>query len=310
MKRAFRVNAASSPLLVPPTLLVVLALAFPSSSSARQLRCAHPAISAAIQPPAIVGIPFKPFGGTFWCLEADDELTEATIAWGDGTLTPGQVSYSKAEAGSVLEGLSFVPVTLKVGYIDGSHAYTHPQIARITFDATDEPGGEALSVPGEGVVVPRDAARGVARRVSLGTFRRVLGHVQVPTGIYISHELQARIDWGEGRTSAGTVVQQARGGSATATFAIHGQHRWLRPGDYTVRVAVSDALGPQHYVIHDQVIVLDTAARAARSTPQTTPRPGPNARGGHRCRGTGIPSNFARAGHLLVCLHSRRAATS
>jgi hypothetical protein len=242
-------------LMVLATSPMVGGLAAPASGSANQLECAHPEIEAAIQTPAVVGIPWRPFRGTFWCLETGDELSDATINWGDGSVSPGSVSYSEPEASTVIAGTSIEPVMVKTGYIGGSHVYTRAPREGLSFTATDLPGGMVLTAHRFAPVLSRDIVHGAPLHIAGRVWNGVVAEVWVPGVEYYSHVLSARIYWGDGRSSPGRVGEPTLGRrNSPVRYRILGYHRWRQRGAHAIRVVVSDKLGPQHYVVRDHVV--------------------------------------------------------
>ncbi len=193
----------SAPLVLAILVLIVVGLAVPAAGSAKQLECPHPEIAAALPAPAVVGIPWQAPAATFWCLEAGDQLANATISWGDGIVSAGDVSYSKPELSTVIDGAVIEPVMVKTGLIVGSHVYARVLrggLARITLAATDLPGGTVLTSYADAFVLPRDLARPVSLHISGDEVDGPVAHVRVAYDGYTPYyRLSARIEWGDGQ---------------------------------------------------------------------------------------------------------------
>jgi hypothetical protein len=99
----------SASLVLAILALILVGLAVPAAGSAKQLECPHPAIAAAPPVPAVVGIPWRAPAAIFWCLEPGDQLADATISWGDGSVSAGGVSYSQTERSTVIDGAVLAP---------------------------------------------------------------------------------------------------------------------------------------------------------------------------------------------------------
>jgi hypothetical protein len=240
--------------------LIVVGLAVPAAGSAKQLECPHPEIAAALPTPAVVGIPWRAPDATFWCLEAGDQLADATISWGDGTVSAGGLSYSKPERSTVIDGAVREPVMVKNAQIGGTHVYARvPRggLARMTLAATDLPAGTVLTSYADAFVLPRDLARPVAQHISGDEVDGPVAHVRVAYDAYTPYyRLSASIEWGDGQRSPGTVVEASRRiDTRTQLFTIRGHHRWHREGAHTVTVVISDEIGPQHLVVRDHILM-------------------------------------------------------
>jgi hypothetical protein len=148
-------------------------------------------------------------------------------------------------------------VTVKTGLIGGSHVYARvPRggLATITLAATDLPGGMVLTSYAGALVLPRDLARPVALRTSGDVLAGAIAHVRVPDYEY-AHRLRARIEWGDGQRSIGTVVEPHKIDAGTRLYTIWGRHRWGHAGVHTITVLITDEIGPQHLVIRDRVLL-------------------------------------------------------
>ena len=260
--------------------LIVVGLAVPAAGSAKQLECTHPEFALAVPTPAVVGIPWRAPAAIFWCLEPGDQLADAMINWGDGTVSAGAVSYSKPERSRPLHGAVREPVMVKTAQIGGAHVYTRvPRggAATITFAATDLPAGTVLTSYANAPVLPRDLARPVTLHISGDEVDGPVAHVRVAYDAYTpDHRLSARIDWGDGRRSPGTVVEPSRRiDTGTQLFTVRGRHRWRREGAHTITVIITDEVGPQHLVVRDHVPCSYTRPESARRSRQLVELFGP-----------------------------------
>jgi hypothetical protein len=269
-RHVMRVSGAArsgrpAPRVLAILALIVAGLALPAAGSAKQLECPHPEIAAALPTPAVVGIPWQVPAATFWCLEAGDQLANAMINWGDGTGSAGDVSYSKPEHSTVIVGTAMnwmvEPVMVKTGLIGGSHVYARVPRggASITLAATDLPGGMVLTSHAGALVLPRDLARPVSLHISGNEVDGHVANVRVAyDALMPDYRLRARIEWGDGQHSVGTVVESSRKiGAGTRLYTIRGRHHWRRDGANTITVLITDEVGPQHLVVRDHVLLPD-----------------------------------------------------
>jgi uncharacterized repeat protein (TIGR01451 family) len=145
----------------------------------------------------------------------------ATIDWGDGTTSAGTVAQTPS-------GLFAVT---------GAHAYASLGSFPIVVTLSDNPPGTATAVakltanvsPGDeliGVVEPVTPFEGTTFSGAIAEFRDGLS--LTPASAF-----QARIDWGDGATTAGTIT--GSGGS----FAVSGAHVYVEEGMFPVAVTFS-----------------------------------------------------------------------
>jgi hypothetical protein len=249
----------SASLVLAILALIVIGLAVPAAGSAKQLECNHPAITPTMPTPTVVGIPWRTPEAIFWCLEPGDQLANITINWGDGTVSAGDVSYSKPERSTVIDGAVLEPVMVKNAQIGGTHVYARVprgRRARITLSATDLPEDTVLTSYAGAFVLPRDLACPAALRISGNEVDGPVAHVRVAYDGYRPYRLTTRIDWGDGQRSPGTVVESARRiDTKTQLFTVRGRHRWRREGAHTITVVITDKIGPQHLVVRDHVLL-------------------------------------------------------
>jgi len=149
----------------------------------------------------------------------------ATIEWGDGTTSAGAV----------------VSLDSNLDSVTGDHTYTRAGSYATSITITDK-AGRATTVAGQAVVadesitgqgVPIAALRGVGigqpDPVTVATF---IDSVEDPSGANYS----ATIDWGDGTTSAGTILP-------AGPIDVTGDHRYAADGSYLVKVTLTSVAG-------------------------------------------------------------------
>jgi hypothetical protein len=191
----------------------------------------HTATGTAIA--AVEGGTFNGAVGTF--VDVDESAAAAAgntaqIAWGDGTMTMGQVTP--------LGGGQYA--------VSGRHAYAAAgdyQLGFTVFEAGSaanattgtssvhvaDAGLSMLSVSGPAAVLSGQAINGFA------VARFSDGDPFAGAGDFV-----AQINWGDGGVSGGAVVANGDG-----TFSVVGSHTYGSPGTRTVTVTVSDRAGSQ-----------------------------------------------------------------
>jgi hypothetical protein len=128
------------------------------------------------------------------CLPVSDTISSATIDWGDGTSSPGSVTYDVNSDGQD-----------KQAWIDGTHTYLRarcprpapcPGAYRITATAIDDQTGARYTITNLAPVAPAPSiASGVTIHAVRGpVFRGVIANLQA-VGIRFAHELSARVRW-------------------------------------------------------------------------------------------------------------------
>jgi len=150
----------------------------------------------------------------------------ATIAWGDGTSSPGAIN----EFGGTFT-------------VSGSHSYAsagtesvavtvaHENAATATATSTAIASGTSTqSLSGVGVAVNGFEFSPLSG-VAVATF--TLSGASVPAGPGPSMQFSATIDWGDGATSAGSVAL------AGGTYTVSGSHTYADERVYPVSVAIS-----------------------------------------------------------------------
>jgi hypothetical protein len=235
----------------------------PGGALSAKLACVHPMVKGLPQRPAIVGVPWRWRGSTFWCLEASDRLANAAVSWGDGSSSPASVIYSEPSWTRLVkpqspQGQAFV----ESAYIYGSHVYERPnQLAQITASATDEPSGTPLISRDTARVFSKDSGRPTAARARLGRgFHANVARVLAPSILASPDGLSATIIWGDGARLEGLVTPpvnaSAPGVHAYTVSASSGHAPWRHVGIHHISVVVTDSVGPQKLVIHTRVLVI------------------------------------------------------
>lgn len=160
---------------------------------------------------------------------------QATINWGDGSVSPGMVSFA---AGKFT--------------VSGTHTYAEEgtQTATVTVTDTDSPTASANSIakiadaPLTGTSAAITATLDALFSGTLGSFTDANPHASLS-------DFTATVDWGDGTVSAGTISA-----GLGQTFSIAGGHTYLTAGAMQVTVTVKDVGGSQA-VITDSASVID-----------------------------------------------------
>ncbi|HEX4794584.1 MAG TPA: hypothetical protein VH370_12365 [Humisphaera sp.] len=173
----------------------------------------------------------------------------ASIDWGDGTTTAGTITGS---AGNYT--------------VSGTHPYADEGSFTVTttfFENNDS--GFSISVSGTATITEADSFSNGAITLAPGAVGVPLTDAQVATfsdagyPTNAASDFAATINWGDGATTAGTVV--ALGGG---NFGVHGTHTYNKEGVYPVSVNVADdAPGTATITINDNVAVADAALTAS-----------------------------------------------
>ena len=149
----------------------------------------------------------------------------ANIAWGDGTHSTGAVDVASDGQYEVLVNKTYprfgtYPFSLTIQDLTTGKTATVSGAATVT----DAPLSSAFTAP----------STTVGTRTISGTIATVTdGNAQGSAA-----DLSATIDWGDGSTTAGTIVPQSAG-----KYAVVGSKTYATSGSYTVKVAISSLGG-------------------------------------------------------------------
>jgi uncharacterized protein (TIGR03118 family) len=165
----------------------------------------------------------------------------ASIAWGDGTMTAGTVSFA---AGKFT--------------VTGTHAYAEEGSDTVTVTVTDTDAPTAsVSSTAKVADAPLSASSiGVAATLD-GLFNGELATFVDGNPNPDLSDFSATVDWGDGTVTSG-VVSNVLG----ATFAVAGSHTYATVGNKSVTVTINDAGGSKS-VVTDTAVVTDIDALGA-----------------------------------------------
>jgi len=155
----------------------------------------------------------------------------ATVDWGDGTV----------------EGAPIEPITPTFRQIRGDHTWAEEgqYVVDITLTVRG-PGNVLLDKETiSGVATVSDAPLFASEGLEIDTltdsvFSGTIGHLTDANPNAEVADYQVLIDWGDGKTSDGTVIADPDGG-----FFIRGTHIWAAEGDYNVRYKVRSTRGQE-----------------------------------------------------------------
>jgi hypothetical protein len=166
----------------------------------------------------------------------------ATINWGDGASSAGTVSPNG-----------------KGGFnVSGQHSYAEEGSVVTSVTVTDA-GGASSSVAGTTTVGDAPlTATSVAITATAGfPFSGVLARFSDADGTAPIGDYSASTDWGDGSTSAATIVADGHGG-----YTVQGGHAYAKPGSFTVRTTVRDK-GGSSALVSTQVVIASRAPLTA-----------------------------------------------
>jgi hypothetical protein len=152
-------------------------------------------------------------------LDAASDLT-AVIAWGDGTRSAGTISGSNG---------SFT--------VSGTHLYVDEGSFTPSVTLLEAGPGTVATATGSAVVAEGDSLTGTGTSFMATEGQAFSGTVATFTDTNPANAalgLAATIDWGDGATSAGTVVEQA------GIFVVLGSHTYSDEGSFTATVTLTD----------------------------------------------------------------------
>ncbi len=152
----------------------------------------------------------------------------ATINWGDGDTTASVSIVADPNVSGRFDVIA-----------SKSHPYAEGGNYTVTVGLSDA--GATTTAPSKASVTDRPlTATSTSFKVTEGaTFNgKVASFTDAETGQPISH-YSAVINWGDGTTSAGTIVATATPGS----YTVQGAHVYKEAGTYTVKVTITDVGG-------------------------------------------------------------------
>jgi RHS repeat-associated protein len=174
----------------------------------------------------------------------DPSAFTGTIQWGDGTTDNATVTASLQGPDTPLAGNATGPLGSggqTVFLVAGSHTYAKAGTQAVTVKITDTDGATGTLI-GAATVADADLTPkgGGAVTVTAGQ----LATVQLATFTDAdpgasTGNFTATIDWGDKKTSAGTIKSTSTG------FAVSGSHTYASSGNYAVAVTIVDSGGSQ-----------------------------------------------------------------
>jgi hypothetical protein len=159
---------------------------------------------------------------SFTDLDAGDLASAftATIDWGDGTTSAGVVSGSNG---------AFT--------LSGTHAYSDEGSFPLSATITRTADNSTITLSGAVTATEADVLTAQPTAISANANQAFSGKVATFTDAdasALAGDFSATIDWGDGATSAGTVI----GGNGT--FSVVGSHTFAAGGEFPVAVSVAD----------------------------------------------------------------------
>lgn len=144
----------------------------------------------------------------------------ATINWGDGTSSTGQIGAPNSDG---------------FRQVSGVHIYASGGNYQITVTVTDEADGYAVSSTADASVTYTVTAQGTNFSATVG--QNFSGNVAEFTDGDPQANLSAVINWGDGTSSTSG---QISGPSASGVYEVSGSHTYASSGDYQVTITVLD----------------------------------------------------------------------
>lgn len=189
----------------------------------------------------------------------------ASIAWGDGSTSAGQVSYDATSglfsvSGSHIyqeDGIDFTAVTLhRNGYADVTIA-GYAMVREAPIVGT---GIRLVGSPSTPIITAPDGKSAKVAIFSHGDGREAFANPG-----------SATIDWGDGTTSPGTVEQYPPGDPNAGSYYVTGIHAFQEPGQYAITVTVYDDGNPT--TIASQAIIAFPAITSPLTPPNVVSPP-------------------------------------
>jgi hypothetical protein len=170
---------------------------------------------------------------------------KASINWGDGTApSSGMISSIPGPSGFA----TFAVV--------GSHTYAQPGSFPVVTTISNADGQAAIAtgtatVPSATpVIVPTGLLLTTAQNTAVPSSTVVGAFTCTQTPVPDSSSFTAVINWGDGQTTAGSVV----GTGTSGDFDVKGGHTYSLPGSYSVNIKVQDQLGDMATIMSTLVV--------------------------------------------------------
>jgi hypothetical protein len=177
----------------------------------------------------------------------------AQIDWGDGTTSPGRVSF---------EELHIFTVVGRHAYSVGTHTYS-VQVSEVGHPAIH------FTIPGSAVVTdaPLSAASaGPVQGVEGTPIAALLGTFRDGDATSLFSQFTATADWGDGSKSLATISVNPDG-----SFGVMGDHAYTAVGTYQIGIVIQDA-GGSVITLFNTVQVTDAPLHAAGTDVTATVR--------------------------------------
>jgi hypothetical protein len=198
---------------------------------------------------ALAGKPFQGEVSTFSTTDPRATASEFTaiVNWGDGQSSNGTI----------------MPVSSGGFQVVGNHTYSRAGAFSISTTVRNNEGQTVSDTSVATVADVPIVETALSRRTTRGkVFDGALLTITDPNGAALSSDFSALINWGDGSSSTGTVVET--GSSATgATFTVFGSHSYARARKYSASIAVRDDGASQRLV----PVVIAPGGRGGRPVP-------------------------------------------
>ncbi len=178
--------------------------------------------------------------------DSTSELSDysATIQWGDGTSSPGQIGFFVVVDSQSAPAVGGQPSPFTLAGVSGNHTYTNAGVFPVTLTVTDKNGDSqsitikvTVTVSNVGLTPslygnsPYLVARVPATNALVGTI-----HPQIPGDKAANYT--ATVNWGDGTTSAGIVVADR---TTPGDLDVLGSHTYAHGGNYATTITVHRA---------------------------------------------------------------------
>jgi hypothetical protein len=194
--------------------------------------------------PAVVAIGGFTYSATAGMLGAAQAVATFTDPGGAEALADYAVTIDWGDGTSSTNGTLSVDPNTHVFTVNGGHTYAQDGTFAVAVTITHETATTVTStasitsatLTGEGGIV----ASGVAvSGYEFGALAGVTVATFTDTNVSLSaSDFSALIDWGDGTTSAGSVML------ASGTYAVTGSHEYLDEGHYAIKVSIEQTAGP------------------------------------------------------------------